>query len=119
MTKRHIAVVGSGVSGLSAAWLLAKTHHVTLFEAEKRLGGHAHTEKFGKVPVDVGFIVFNQKTYPNLVKLLNTLGVESYETDMGFSVSLDNASFEYSGGGPLQLLGSLLHLPYRPPIGPC
>ena len=110
MTKKHIAVIGSGISGLSAAWLLAKSHHVSLFEADSRFGGHAHTENFGpshsKVPVDVGFIVFNDKTYPNLVQLLKTLKVETYETEMGFSVSLGNGRVEYSGGSLAQLVGS-------------
>jgi predicted NAD/FAD-binding protein len=113
MTKKRIAVVGSGVSGLSAAWLLAKAHHVTLFEAENRFGGHAHTEQFGaafsKVPVDVGFIVFNAKTYPNFVELLKVLDVEAYETEMGFSVSMQNGAVEYSGGSLAQLLGSPGH----------
>jgi len=106
MTKKHIAVIGSGISGLSAAWLLSKSHHVSLFEADNRFGGHAHTENFGKVPVDVGFIVFNEKTYPNFVQLLKALDVESYETEMGFSVSLDEGRTEYSGGSLTQLLGS-------------
>jgi predicted NAD/FAD-binding protein len=110
MAKKDIAVIGSGISGLSAAWLLAKTHHVSLFEAESRFGGHAHTENFGpaasRVPVDVGFIVFNEKTYPNFVQLLQALDVASYETEMGFSVSLDHGRTEYSGGSLAQMLGS-------------
>jgi predicted NAD/FAD-binding protein len=110
MTKKNIAVIGSGISGLSAAWLLAKAHHVSLFEADSRFGGHAHTESFGpapsKVPVDVGFIVFNAKTYPNFVQLLKALDVESYGTEMGFSVSLNHGRKEYSGGSLTQLLGS-------------
>jgi uncharacterized protein len=110
MTKKNIAVIGSGISGLSAAWLLAKAHHVSLFEADSRFGGHAHTECFGpatsKVPVDVGFIVFNEKTYPNFVQLLKALDVESYETEMGFSVSLNHGRTEYSGGNLAQLMGS-------------
>ncbi|HEY5363419.1 MAG TPA: FAD-dependent oxidoreductase [Aestuariivirga sp.] len=108
--KKNIAVVGSGISGLSAAWLLAKSHQVTLYEADNRFGGHAHTENFGstanKVPVDVGFIVFNEKTYPNLVQLLKKLDVACDETEMGFSVSLDNGAVEYSGGSLAQLIGS-------------
>ena len=106
MTKKKIAVIGSGISGLSAAWLLAKSHHVSLFEADNRFGGHAHTESFGKVPVDVGFIVFNEKTYPNFVQLLKALDVESHETEMGFSVSLEEGRIEYSGGSLTQLIGS-------------
>ncbi|MDE2385098.1 MAG: FAD-dependent oxidoreductase [Alphaproteobacteria bacterium] len=105
--KRHkIAVIGSGISGLSSAWLLSKAHDVTLFEADARFGGHAHTETFAGVPVDVGFIVFNEKTYPNLTALFRHLGVATAETEMGFSVSLENGRFEYSGGSLAQLVGS-------------
>jgi uncharacterized protein len=106
MTKKKIAVIGSGISGLSAAWLMSRAHDVCLFEADNRFGGHAHTEPIGKVDIDVGFIVFNEKTYPNFVQLLNYLDVESYETEMGFSVSLDQGRNEYSGGSLAQLLGS-------------
>jgi predicted NAD/FAD-binding protein len=110
MVTKKIAVIGSGISGLSASWMLARQHRVCLFEADSRPGGHAHTEHFGsaskKLPVDVGFIVFNEKTYPNFVELLKALGVESYETEMGFSVSLDGGKIEYSGGSLAQLLGS-------------
>lgn len=106
MKKLKIGVIGSGISGLSCAWLLAKGHDVTLFEADARLGGHAHTEKLSGVPVDVGFIVFNEKTYPNLTAMFRHLGVDTVETEMGFSVSLDNGHFEYSGGSLAQLLGS-------------
>jgi hypothetical protein len=110
MTKKNIAVIGSGISGVSAAWLLAKTNNVTLYEAEKRFGGHAHTENLGfdgsVVPVDVGFIVFNEKTYPNFTQLLKTIGVESNETEMGFSVSLENGAVEYAGGSFAQLVGT-------------
>jgi len=110
MLKKNIAVIGSGVSGLSAAWFLNKGHKVTLFEADSRFGGHAHTEEFGsgpqKIAADVGFIVFNEKTYPNFVQLLKTLGVESYETSMGFSVSLNQGRIEYSGDSLTQLLGT-------------
>lgn len=107
MEKKNIAVVGSGISGLAAAWLLKQGgHRVTLFETETRIGGHAHTEMMGEVPVDVGFIVYNEKTYPNLVKLLEALDVESHPTEMGFSVSLEQGQVEYSGSGLLGLLGS-------------
>ena len=104
--KLNIAVVGSGVSGLSAAWLLAKSHHVTVFEADQRLGGHAHTEMVGKVPIDVGFIVFNEKTYPNFTAMLNHLDVATDETEMGFSVSLNSGKIEYAGASLRQMLGS-------------
>ncbi len=106
MQKLNIAVVGSGVSGLSSAWLLSKFHNVTVFEADQRLGGHAHTEVLGKVPVDVGFIVFNEKTYPNFTALLHHLNVATDETEMGFSVSLNGGKIEYAGASLRQMLGS-------------
>lgn len=106
MRKLKIAVVGSGISGLSCAWLLSKTHEVTVFEADSRFGGHAQTEKFGAVPIDVGFIVFNEKAYPNFSALLQHLGVGTTDTEMGFAVSLNAGRFEYSGGNLAQLLGS-------------
>ncbi|MGV3512530.1 MAG: NAD(P)/FAD-dependent oxidoreductase [Novosphingobium sp.] len=92
-----IAVVGSGISGLSAAWLLSKRHRVTLFEAAERLGGHSNTVEAAGVPVDTGFIVYNEHTYPNLTALLAHLGVPTRETVMSFGVSLDNGKLEYSG----------------------
>ena len=99
--RQRIAVIGSGIAGLSAAWLLAQRHSVTLFEHDGRPGGHSHTVDLdlpeGRVPVDTGFIVFNERTYPNLTALFAHLGVASRVTDMSFAASLDNGSFEYSG----------------------
>jgi predicted NAD/FAD-binding protein len=95
----NIAVVGSGIAGLSAAWLLAGRHDVTLFEAEGRLGGHSHTIEVAGTPIDTGFIVYNDATYPNLSALFRHLGVKTRSTDMSFAVSLDNGRLEYSGTG--------------------
>ena len=95
--RLSIAVVGGGISGLSAAWLLASAHNVTLFEAEPRLGGHSHTVDAGGIPVDTGFIVFNQATYPNLTALFAHLGVATRPAEMTFAVSLDEGRLEYSG----------------------
>lgn len=92
-----VAVIGAGISGMSAAWLLSKSHRVTLFETNERLGGHSHTTKAGGVPVDTGFIVFNEKTYPNLTALFRHLGVVTKPTDMSLSVSLDGGRLEYAG----------------------
>ena len=97
--QRKVAVIGSGIAGLSAAYDLAKDHQVTLFEAERRLGGHARTlwaGKRGDQPVDTGFIVFNQPNYPHLTKLFTKLDVPVTAADMSFSVSLDDGAFEYA-----------------------
>jgi predicted NAD/FAD-binding protein len=105
----RIAVVGSGVTGLSAAWLLAKRHTVTLYEAAPRLGGHSNTvllEHEGQpVAVDTGFIVYNERTYPNLIALLHHLDVGTHETDMSFAVSAREGGLEYSGSGLRGLFG--------------
>lgn len=98
-----IAVVGSGISGLSAAWLLSQRHRVTLFEAEDRLGGHSNTVDVSGVPVDTGFIVYNEATYPNLTALFSHIGVATRPSEMSFAVSLDNGRLEYSGTGLLGL----------------
>lgn len=101
--RLSVAVVGSGIAGLSAAWLLSQKHDVTLFEADHRLGGHAHTAEApgcrGPVPVDTGFIVYNEGNYPNFTALLAHLGVPSLNADMSLSVSLDDGAFEYSSFG--------------------
>jgi predicted NAD/FAD-binding protein len=94
---KKIAVVGAGISGLSAAWLLAQRHDVTLFEAENRLGGHSHTVLAGGIPIDTGFIVYNEPAYPNLTALFRHLSVATQASDMSFSVSLESGRLEYSG----------------------
>lgn len=101
--RLDIAVIGSGISGLSAAWLLAKRHRIVLFEADDRLGGHSHTVEAGGVAVDTGFIVFNANTYPNLTALFDHLGIATRQSDMSFAVSLDDGRLEYSGTGLLGL----------------
>ncbi|MEJ8572413.1 NAD(P)/FAD-dependent oxidoreductase [Microbaculum marinum] len=96
-----IAVIGSGISGLSAAWLLSRDHEVTLFEQGHRLGGHTNTVDMslaeGDVPVDTGFIVYNEENYPNLTALLAYLGVETVPARMSFALSFGNGAYEYSG----------------------
>lgn len=96
-----IAIIGSGISGLTAAYLLNKQHNITLFERDSRLGGHTATINFEleerQYNIDTGFIVFNDRTYPNFIKLLNKLGVSYNPTSMGFSVSSAETGLEYAG----------------------
>lgn len=101
----RVAVIGGGVAGLSAAWMIGQACPVVLFEAEERLGGHANTiQAFGRkgqaVPVDTGFIVYNELNYPNFTALLAHFGVRSRATDMSLSVSLDAGGFEYGSNLP-------------------
>ncbi|WP_421737031.1 NAD(P)/FAD-dependent oxidoreductase [Caulobacter sp.] len=99
--RLNIAVIGAGIAGLSAAWLLSKRHDVTLYEADDRLGGHANTIDVEGVPVDTGFIVYNEPNYPNLVALFRHLDVPTVDSDMSFGVSLDDGALEYSSNNLL------------------
>jgi predicted NAD/FAD-binding protein len=101
---KHIAVVGAGISGLAAAYLLSRKHRVTLYERESRLGGHTHTvlaqdPQHGTIALDTGFLVHNEVTYPNLVRLFREIGVATTPSDMSFSVSCPRSGFEYSSRG--------------------
>ena len=99
----RIAVIGSGISGMGAAYYLSRKHEVFLFEKESRLGGHTHTvtveSSQGTLAVDTGFIVHNDRTYPNLVRLFSELGVETQPSDMSFAVACQRTGFEYSSRG--------------------
>lgn len=110
----RIGVVGSGVAGLSAAWLLAKQHHVTLFERAQRPGGHCNTIAVdapeGPRAVDTGFIVYNTQSYPNLMAWFDHLGVTCAAASMSFAVSLDQGRIEYSSHAPFGLLGAKRNL---------
>ena len=98
-----IAVIGSGISGLSSAYYLSKKYKVDLFEKDDHFGGHSYTyeikERDKIVPVDLGFIVFNEVTYPNLIRFFKHLNVPYEKSDMSFSVSIKNSNIEYSGSG--------------------
>lgn len=106
----RIAIVGAGISGLGAAWALAARHEVTIYESG-RIGGHANTVDIAvngsPVPVDTGFIVYNERNYPNLVRLFAALDVPTAPSDMSFAVSARDGALEYSGSG----LGGLLAQP--------
>jgi hypothetical protein len=95
-----IAVIGQGIAGMSAAWLLSQGHRVTVYEAERRFGGHSLTvdapSAAGSTPVDMGFIVYNEANYPNLTALFHHLEVPTAFTDMSFGVSLDDGDLEYA-----------------------
>ncbi len=98
-----VAVIGSGISGLSSAYYLSKKYKVDLYEKDNHFGGHSFTYEIEEdnkiVPVDLGFIVFNEATYPNLVNFFNELKVPYEKSDMSFSVSIKNSNVEYSGSG--------------------
>ena len=115
--KQRIAVVGAGISGLASAWLLSREHEVTLFEAGSYLGGHTNTVDVtleGKThPVDTGFLVFNERTYPNLIAMFALLGVESVETEMSFAVSLENPDLEWAGSNLATVFGQKRNLVRR------
>ncbi len=99
----RVAVIGSGIAGLSAAWLLHREYDVTLLEKDNRFGGHAHTVEVKQnqyntsTAVDTGFIVYNTLNYPNLIGLFNVLGIKTQETEMSFGLSLYGGGFEYAG----------------------
>jgi predicted NAD/FAD-binding protein len=102
VTPLRVAVVGSGVAGLTAAHIIARTHEVTLFERDERLGGHANTIPIGtadgrEVALDTGFIVHNQRTYPTLLRLFADLGIATQASDMSFGVRCEGCGLEYAG----------------------
>ena len=101
--RRKVAVIGSGVSGLTAAFALHSSHDVTLFEADERLGGHAHTQDIsdssgGRLAIDTGFIVHNHASYPTLLRLFAALGVQTQPCEMSMSVHCQGCGLEYAGG---------------------
>src|ERR1700761_6519467 len=99
--RLNIAVIGTGISGMSAAWLLSQRHDVTVYEQDDRLGGHTNTVEApgaggtGITPVDTGFIVYNDRNYPNLVALFEHLKVPTKASEMSFAVSVDDGALEY------------------------
>lgn len=114
MNRQRIAVVGAGISGLASAWLLSRRYDVTLFEAGNYLGGHTNTVDVTvdglSHPVDTGFLVFNERTYPNLIALFALLGVDSVETEMSFAVSLQSPDLEWAGSNLATVFGQKRNL---------
>ena len=112
-----IAVIGTGIAGMSAAWLLSHGHRVTVYEQAGRLGGHSNTLNVpvgdATLPVDMGFIVYNEVTYPNLTALFGHLGVATRASDMSLSISLDHGALEYAGSDPFGLFAQKRNL-FRP-----
>ena len=112
--RLRIAVVGTGIAGMAAAWLLHQTHEVTVYEAATQPGGHSHTVEVpgatGSVPVDMGFIVYNPPAYPNLTALFRHLDVPTHGSDMSFAVSLRGGGLEYAGTDLAGLFGQRRNL---------
>jgi predicted NAD/FAD-binding protein len=113
--KCKIAVIGSGAAALGAAWSLSRRHDVTIFEKNAHLGGHANTVEVtepdgSRMAVDTGFIVYNERTYPNLIRMFDHLAVPTKATDMSFGVSLDEGAMEYSGESLGGLFGQKINL---------
>jgi uncharacterized protein len=98
---KNIAVIGTGISGMSAAWLLSQGHNVTVYECDRRIGGHSNTVTVAgakaEIAIDTGFIVYNELTYPNLTALFNHLNVPTQLSEMSFAVSAGGGDLEYSG----------------------
>jgi predicted NAD/FAD-binding protein len=114
----RIAIIGSGIAGLGCAWLLDQGHDITLYEADDRIGGHACTIDLptpdGPLPVDTGFLVYNERTYPNLTALFDHLDVPTRATSMSFGVSIDQGRLEYAGGDSYALLFAQKRNLFRP-----
>jgi predicted NAD/FAD-binding protein len=111
--RRKIAVIGTGIAGMASAWLLDQRHDVILYEKNSRIGGHTNTvnvpSERGDIPIDTGFIVFNDRNYPNLTALFRHLGVEVKDSEMSFAASLRDGQFEYAGTDLNGLLGQRLN----------
>ena len=109
-----IAVIGTGIAGLSAAWLLSKAHNVSVYEQDGRVGGHSNTvlvpDGSRSIAVDTGFIVYNELNYPNLTALFAHLGVETQRSEMSFAVSVNGGALEYSGSTLMALFGQRRNL---------
>jgi uncharacterized protein len=108
----RIAIVGGGISGLGAAYLLGRAHDVHVFERDRRPGGHANTVVHDGLPLDTGFLVHNERNYPLLTRLFRELGVATHESDMSFSVSCSGCGLEYSGRRPFAQAANAARPPF-------
>ena len=113
--KKSVAIIGSGIAGLSTAYFSQEYFDVTLFEKNDYLGGHANTREVkdsngNTIPIDTGFIVYNELTYPNLTKFFDLLKVETVNSNMSFSFLNEENKFEYGGGSLSALFLSLIHI---------
>ena len=117
--RKKIAIIGGGISGLSVAYLLKEDFNVSLYEKENNLGGHAITihenlelknNSIKKIFFDIGFLVYNEKNYPNFTKLINQIGVDTEKSNMSFSVSIDDHTFEYGSTGLLSITNNFRNL---------
>ena len=114
MSRQRIAIVGTGISGLACARFLSREHEVTVFEKDARIGGHSHTvmvdEGVKQIPVDTGFMVYNEVTYPLLTRLFRELDVTTKPTSMSFSVQHAGEDLEFNGGSLNLLFGQRRNL---------
>lgn len=126
MTRRRLAVVGAGVAGLTAAYILQRDADVTLYEADDRLGGHAHTQHVSigdgqALAIDTGFIVHNERTYPTLLRLFGELGVQTQQSEMSMSIACGECGLEYAGGrgvsGLIPSFGAIMNPRYLRMLG--
>ncbi len=120
--KEKIAIIGSGISGLSAAYFLSNKYDISLYESKDCLGGHAITleervkddnNKFKKIFFDIGFLVYNEKNYPNFKKLLNKINIKTEKSNMSFSVSTQDLDYEYGSTGILSITNNFKNIFYR------
>jgi len=111
---KRVAVIGSGIAGLTAAYYLSRKYQVTLFEADRRLGGHTNTVQVDwqgeQSAIDTGFIVFNDRTYPAFMRLMDELGVDYQPTEMSFSVTNQALGLEYNGNNVSSLFAQRANL---------